>query len=236
MAGSHWTFHVEGHDLEVAGEAFGLARELYGRRPYFAAPGFDLGRDDVVVDLGANAGLFTVLAAKLASRVVAVEAQSGYVAKLRENLARHGCSDQVAVEFAAVGAGAGLFGTGRLRREAHYSDEPRISTMDELVARHGLARIDFLKIDVEGSEFDLFAHDTGWLDVVDRLAMEVHTEFGSPAELAAALRARGFAVRLMEADMTHVARIAGTTGYVCAWRPAREPEAGQSGSLALTQP
>lgn len=47
-------------------------------------------------------------------------------------------------------------------------------TIKTLLDRYNLKEIDFLKIDIEGSEREVFASSQGWLDSVDALSVELH--------------------------------------------------------------
>ena len=184
MTGTTCHFDVLGHRIEVAGEFFQGARELYCRRVYFSQPGFELRRDDVVVDLGANAGLFTTLAAMSCARVLAVQAQSGFLALIRSHLRRNGCEQRATVVHALVGAETGTLASAEQRSAAsHHQHEPEVIGMQALLDRGGISRIDFLKMDIEGSEFSLLRENHQWLQQVRRIAMEVHPQFGPPDEL-----------------------------------------------------
>jgi len=205
MAGRPWSFTVDGREVAFDGYSFGVARELYGRRAYFAAAGFSIRPGDTVLDLGANAGLFTILAARLGARVVAVEANPACLELLASNIRRNGAEGAVVVEHALVGGGSGLFEDGTLA--------PGV-TVDELVHRHGLERIDFLKVDIEGSEYDLVASAGPWLDRVRMLAMEVHPEHGNPVELARVLTQAGFQLELRDADLHRVGAIGPPAGFL----------------------
>jgi FkbM family methyltransferase len=222
-----------GGAVTLDGKFFGIAKELYCRGVYFALPGFELGPDDCVVDLGAHVGGFTTLAAVSAKKVVCVEAQAGLLPVIESNLAANRCREKVAVEWGLVGAGTGLFSSPARRRAAsHYVKEPPVIAVSELFARHGLERVDFLKVDIEGSEYDLFGGEAGWLKAVRRVAMEVHFDFGDPARLAARLERAGFEVWLMNNDQQVVTsfdrRHGEDSGYIfakrragdCAERPA----------------
>jgi hypothetical protein len=75
MNGRKCAFTVFGKKIVLDGEYFGRATELYARGVYNALPEFKLRNGmGVVIDLGANIGAFSVLAAKFAKRVIAVEA------------------------------------------------------------------------------------------------------------------------------------------------------------------
>jgi FkbM family methyltransferase len=68
----------------------------------------------------------------------------------------------------------------------------RLETLDDVVARDGLTRIDLLKIDVEGPELDVLrgiGADT-W-PLVKQVVMETHDRDGRLAEIESILRANG---------------------------------------------
>lgn len=189
-----------GDAIRVEGAAFSGAREMYARCVYSRRPGFTVAAGETVVDLGANIGLYTTLAAVNGARTISVEAQSGFLPVIRERLVAHGVADRVEIVHALVGANTGVLSTDANRRAASdWGEEPERLGMDELIDRFGLTRIDLLKIDIEGSEFDLFRKDR-FLGMVQRLVMEVHSEFGDVASLVRSIEKHGFAVELLDND------------------------------------
>ncbi|MCH2172047.1 FkbM family methyltransferase [Myxococcota bacterium] len=221
LSGHECRFRVDGVDIALDGDQFLLALELYCRRVYFARTGFELDPDDVVVDLGANCGVFTVLAAKRCARVVAVEAQSGFVDVLQGHLRRNECDAKVSTHHALIGAEEGLLAQESERdRATHYHDEPASIEMEELLRVEGIDTIDFLKMDIEGSEFSVLGEGCSWLSRVRRIAMEVHPEFGDPGSLAVRLRDAGFEVELADAELRSVSQFArdDRSGYLFAKR------------------
>jgi FkbM family methyltransferase len=124
----------------------------------------------VFIDVGANDGYYTLFAARRvgpSGRVVAAEPSSRERAHLQRNLGRNGL-DNVSVVAAAIGASAGLAdlhlahgvhaGHNTLGGFAHDDvvraslERVPIEPLDQVVARLGLSRVDFVKIDVEGAE------------------------------------------------------------------------------------
>jgi FkbM family methyltransferase len=122
-----------------------------------------------VLDVGANAGLYTMTAARLVGRtgrVIAFEPS----ARERARLARHlhiNRLTNVVVEPSAVGAVDGevdLFvvdghetGCNSLRLPPGEQVRPSrvpVCRLDTYAAHHDLTRVDFVKIDVEGGERD----------------------------------------------------------------------------------
>lgn len=212
---------LPGPTILLDGRYFSGAREMYCRRVYFAIEGFEIRPEDVVVDLGANAGLFTTMAAVHGTRVIAVEAQSRFHPEIDENLRQNGCAERVALELALVGAETGVLSRPDGRRQAsHWGEEPTFLQMPELFHRHGLTAVNLLKVDIEGSEFDLFRGDLEWLAAVDRIVMEVHPAFGSPDELLEVLWRSGFGTTVLDSEgrPSEGSKLSERGGYVFARR------------------
>jgi FkbM family methyltransferase len=206
-----------GASVKIDGEAFLGALEMYGRRVYFAYPELRIGLGDVVLDLGANQGLFTVLASRIGARCIAVEMQSGMLTLIGRNLAANKCHAEIV--HGIIGSKAGVCSDLALMRAAsHFGLDPPVISLNGLVEEFRLPRIDFLKIDIEGSEFDLFAHDTEWLGITKRIAMEVHGTHGDPEGIAHALSSAGFHVRRRTAALAQI-EVLNTSGYLYAFRP-----------------
>ncbi len=120
---------------------------------------------DVFVDVGANCGVFTLLAVSRvgsAGRVIAIEPNPAMLSRLRFNLAANGLSDVRVVEAAI----SDTDGVAELRLSADNAGESTLSdalsrstawsvptmTLASVVAAASIPRIDVLKIDIEGFE------------------------------------------------------------------------------------
>lgn len=181
--------------LRMPGRHFGLVRELYCRRVYNYVPGFEPARGDRVIDLGANVGAFSVIAAAAGAQVLAVEAQDGFAAEFWEVMRLNGCAGQVELVNGMIGAGVGALADPERRATAsHMRAEPSELRLADLVRERGIDRIDLMKVDIEGSEFAVFADGDGWLPQTRRIVMEVHRRFGDPGKLARDLETAGFRV------------------------------------------
>ena len=127
---------------------------------------------DTVIDVGAYVGMFSVKASLqvgLNGRVVAVEPSKGNYGLLCWNTRHRTNTISVPV---ALGASTGY---GRLTstdaspchqltdRRDKGTEEVRIETMDDMVARLGIDKVDFIKIDVEGSELKVLQGATNTL-------------------------------------------------------------------------
>jgi FkbM family methyltransferase len=63
---------------------------------------------------------------------------------------------------------------------AHPAGEfMRAVTIDEIIKEFNLERIDLLKVDVEGSEIEIFATADSWISMVDTICIELHDRFKS---------------------------------------------------------
>ncbi|MBX7168777.1 MAG: FkbM family methyltransferase [Pirellulales bacterium] len=181
---------------------------------------------DTVVDLGANIGLFSLRAAGLARRVIAVEPISVNRETARRNLSRYLANGRVRLVAAAIDGGAAastrihLSGNsgGHSIAVAHaaafgtfgYEEVPCLS-LAELFARQHVDRCSLLKCDVEGAEYDIFgAAPIELLRRIDQIVLEVHVDRETllPERLDALvgrLQQAGFYVTAPQLDL-HAAR------------------------------
>ncbi len=175
-----------------------------------------------VVDLGANIGLFAAFVATRASvtSVVAYEPDPDNLDLLRSNLSRCARIGEWRIVEACAGASdgsvsfiAGDFGESRVVSDTHAAATTTLPRVDVFP---DLASADWLKMDIEGSEWDILA-DPRFADLPLRaLAMEYHP-WGCPradprSTAAEMLRDAGFEV--WEAR-EHVEGF----GEIWAWRP-----------------
>jgi FkbM family methyltransferase len=126
-----------------------------------------LGPSMRVVDVGANWGYFTLVAASLVGpggRVLALEPHPRLHALLRENVLRNAIAQVTCLELAASDVAgrtgvvaapidAGNSGLSRLASCGERADfECAMEPLDAVIARHALDVVDLVKIDVEGAE------------------------------------------------------------------------------------
>jgi FkbM family methyltransferase len=127
----------------------------------------------VVLDIGANIGLSVVALAALVprGRVLAVEPGPATAEALARTIALNGLEERVTVERSAIGAATGeaafhadaAHSAGSKLVDAGTMDRERlappltvpVTTVDALLARHALPRLDLVKVDVEGFEGDV---------------------------------------------------------------------------------
>lgn len=137
-----------------------------GRTPYERF--FPVEEGDVVVDVGANVGLFSLTVLdRSPSRVVCLEPQPDASAALAANLSAAGAAhpgvrlDHVQAAIArstGLFTSTSLFDPGTMDPEARPAEVEGIS-LDVLVSGHGLGHIDFLKLDCKGGEYDVLSEE-----------------------------------------------------------------------------
>ncbi len=168
-------------------------RETWVRDGYLGRGFLTIAPDATVVDLGCNMGAVTTLALAHgpAVRVVAVEADPHECLRIQRNLELNGWSVRAQVINAFIGGPTAcqqrLAGTDRARGVGIISE-------DELLDRVG-GRINFLKCDIEGSEFALFSDSSRLLGASDQIAMEIHPTEGDARQLLERLKSAGFELR-----------------------------------------
>jgi FkbM family methyltransferase len=109
-----------------------------------------------VLDVGANIGIYTLLAAKRGANVFAIEADPVNAATLRHHLALNKLSERVKVIEMAASEGAG---TVELHRNSansgassFYGDGERFVVKTDSIDSLQLPPIDVCKMDIEGAE------------------------------------------------------------------------------------
>jgi FkbM family methyltransferase len=128
-------------------------------------------RDHVVMDVGAHMGFFTLKIARKVARVIAVEPDPTNFEYLRRNVNANGLGGKVAVVNLALGEKERRifldrdgYGFGRTKTTSVKTGvSVRMTTIDRLVDRAQLDRLDVIKIDTEGSELEILKSATATL-------------------------------------------------------------------------
>jgi FkbM family methyltransferase len=172
-------------------------RELFVRNVYLSGGLLSLSDDlATIVDLGGNRGYFTALAAleSPAARIIAVEPSRVYCDAIMLQAKLNGWSERISICNAFIGGAT----TAQMDTEAIPDAQgvPYISEAD-FMERYALKNIDFLKCDIEGSEFDLLKPGSRLLKAARQLAVELHSHAGSLEDFTAMLRGEGFQVHVL---------------------------------------
>ncbi len=173
-AGTAFLFE-EFYDLETMWQIY--CRGVYDVRP----------SDRLIVDAGANIGLFACYAATVAPRSIvhAVEPMPATHERLTRTVRENGLQARIHCHKCALSScsGEGTMALAAASQMAHVTAAPgettvpvRTMTLAELVAKIGAPVIDLLKMDIEGSEYDvLLSAAAGTLQTFRRITVEFHT-------------------------------------------------------------
>jgi FkbM family methyltransferase len=162
-------------------------REIMTRGEYWPSPEFRPSAGQVVVDVGANAGVFATLAASWigpSGRLVAIEPNPFVLERLRRNLRENrleawtevvaaGLSDHLGAAILHVGANSTIGTIAPSTGPSDSSIEISLETLDHLAVRIALPPIDLLKMDVEGLELPALDGASAVLRRCRRLVLEV---------------------------------------------------------------
>ncbi|MEJ8819336.1 FkbM family methyltransferase [Lacibacter sp. H407] len=128
-----------------------------------------LGVDSVVVDIGANIGYFSLMAAKKATagHIYSFEPATKNLEKLKRNISLNRITNiypiQAAINnvsgkttfYISTDENSGMSGLRITENFSGQSETVKCITLDEAVLEYNLPKIDLIKIDVEGSEINV---------------------------------------------------------------------------------
>jgi len=162
--------------------------EIWHENSYAPEQFYCPAKDDVIIDAGANVGLFSIWMARQAPlcRIVAMEPFAENFDFLRQNLEAAKIHRATAFQIALGGSsGWGQMVAGGSRSLDHQlvvtggakANERGVPvlTLPDLLDKIGAERIAFLKVDIEGAEMTVFREiDTSTLSRIDNVAIEYH--------------------------------------------------------------
>ena len=175
---------------------------------------------ETIVDLGANVGLATIYFAGMypGCRIFSVEAHPDNFACLSHNVRRLVREDRCSLLQAAIWNASGSKLTLGAPNPVAFSGykvvengsgsgpaAPSIS-MTDLLARYEIPFVDLLKVDIEGSEVELFRWDSEWLERVGAIAIEFHGDSRERSGFDAVVARHGF--RQIEPSGRHTVLVA----------------------------
>ncbi len=159
-----------------------------------------------VVDVGAHIGIFTVLASSLGAEKVLAYEPSGNFELLQRNAEINQLINVTAFNLAVAGekgkrklflaanrASDNTLISNEHQRNSWCAVDVETTTLEEIFALNKLKRINFLKMDCEGAELEVFSNTAPeTLMRIDLIAMEYHN--GNDKHIAQLLDAANFEV------------------------------------------
>lgn len=142
-----------------------------------------LKEDDIVVDFGANIGMFSLYASKKSKMLYSVEPDPITYENLLKNT--ESIDNIITINKAIYSKGGEIefirnevSGASSLFNNQNNSKKITIDTISfsDFINQYNIDRINYLKVDIEGAEFDLFENmDEDFLqNNIDKIFMEVH--------------------------------------------------------------
>ena len=195
--------------------------EIFKDRIY--AP-YIYGKQDLtIVDIGANIGIATLYFSRFAKKVVSVEPSAEHF-ELLKSMVEYNKLENVTLINKAIYINQGNFTLYHPPNKTAYSLMSNISqisqsnemvdaiTLDDLFKENNLNHVDLLKVDIEGTEIEVFSHTSfkNIADKVDLVITERHNWTGrNPNQLKEALKNAGFTVEQIpnSADLLVAKRI-----------------------------
>jgi len=213
------------------GDADGLIiNEVWGSKIYTPSSAFKIKDTDTIVDIGAHKGYFTVYASKQArnGNVYSFEPTDKNFSYLKKNIELNHCtnvhpnklgiaskkSERKIYEYSEQAGGISMI-------KEWFSDKKKVKsftikciTLDDVFTQNKLKKIDFLKIDCEGSEHEiLLSASANAMKKIDKISMEYHEIGDLKADvLIAFLKKNKFTVKQI--------KLQGAIGMLYATKPA----------------
>jgi FkbM family methyltransferase len=202
---------------------------------------------DVVIDGGANQGVFTTAFASYvgpSGRVIAIEPMPYAVERVKQNAALNDCGELVHVVERALSDQQETVtldlsnGVGSASITNNYGGaetvEVETTTIDQLVADQELSEVNFIKLDIEGAELKaLHGAQNTLADHRPMICMEISTGSGSNVEEAAHhhLESLGYdAYEFVQGKLTGLKKLAPPHANVF-YLPQAHQELGQGAAL-----
>lgn len=158
----------------------------------------------IIIDVGANIGISSIYFKNCYPdcRIFAIEPESSNCIIFRQNMMPY---NEVNLLCGALHSDSKVKLDILDDKAEKYSfkmiqaSESRIPTfsINEIVAKYDIKKIDILKIDIEGSEKDVFEKNLEWLSITDNIFIELHDHYreGCSQALIKALYDHNFTIR-----------------------------------------
>jgi len=191
----------------------GIINEIWIEK-YYTPKGFKINEKDIIVDVGAQIGIFSIYAASIAKKgkVYSFEPMPENFKMIKDNSKLNNLKNILPINYALSDkngketmflddlntGGHSLVNSGKTWSKNKIS----INSMsfDKFVASNKIKKIDFLKMDCEGSEYKIFFNASdSTLKKIKKISMEYHNldDKRNVQNLKIFLEKKGFNVRVM---------------------------------------
>lgn len=174
-------------------------REIWIRDSYLGGGFLFIPPHATVLDFGSNMGVFTILALAHGPQVhvVAVEPSLELRGKFMRNLHLNGWEKRATL----CGHFLGIAGDVRYPFEKVEDFKgTKFLTEDDFLRLYPQEKIDFIKCDIEGSEFGFFGENSKLLQRTGQVAIEIHARTGNIDRFIHKLHSYGFETCIRQRD------------------------------------
>jgi FkbM family methyltransferase len=187
-----------------------MLMESWGMK-YYNPPGFEMHENDIVIDIGAHIGSFTLYASKFVTtgKIYSFEPLPENYSMLIKNVKINNIQNIKTYKIAI----SNYTGTSHLHlydgphtgssslyeRNSKKKIKIKTITLEKFIKENKIKQIDFIKIDCEGAEYDiLFNAPDKVLAIIKKISMEYHDSINNHKhnELMTFFRKKGFIARL----------------------------------------
>ena len=130
-------------------------------------------------------------------RLIAVEPNKELNKIFWEQMDLNGWRDRVVLNRYFIGT---MSATQKMMLNDINSKDAEFITAEEFIKLNNIQRIDFLKCDIEGSEFGLIENNAPLLRITEQLAIEIHDSAGDRKHFLAELKELGFTIGPVKQD------------------------------------
>jgi FkbM family methyltransferase len=175
----------------------------------------------VIVDAGANIGLASISFANRFPQalILAIEPESSNFEMLLLNTepypnirplqaALWNRNEEIDLLDPGLGKWGFMTGAGDVADQlpATFRHRVRGITIEQVMCEFALAKIDILKLDIEGAEREVFSDTSSWIGKVDAIIVELHERMKIGCEQSFARGARGFRDRWTQGENIYLSR------------------------------
>jgi FkbM family methyltransferase len=173
------------------GDRYGLYEVLL--RGDYTKYGQEILKGDTVIDVGANIGCFTILAAKIvgpSGRVFALEPEDKSFIQLKRNIEVNNLKNVVPLRV-ALSSREGVANLHTSDRSSLFSSlfnsvdgkeiqtnmqKVIMTTLEGLMKKESISTCNYLKMDCEGAEYEIIKNMSSEISKrIDQVSMEIHT-------------------------------------------------------------
>lgn len=164
---------------------------IFFKRLYEPYPEFYPENNKIIIDCGANIGIYTLKAAiPKTNKVFSIEPNPMVFGRLKKNIKTNNlvnvipinkgigcCRNRTRLYWKKVTVSGSIKPEAKSKgKEWDKSVDVEIITLDDIIEQYHLQTVDLIKIDIEGSEYDALVGAKKTLNITKKLILEFHSD------------------------------------------------------------